>query len=167
MNGFPEGFLWGGATAANQCEGGWDLDGKGVSCAEMCTNGAHKSPSGSPEPLSRMRFIPPTTELIFTTITRKTLPCLRRWASNATAFPSTGPGFTQPASRRFPMKRAFSFMKNVIDECLKYGIEPLITLSHYEMPFAMCRESTAGLTAGLSNCSSNTRARCSDALKAR
>ena len=44
MNGFPEGFLWGGATAANQCEGGWDLDGKGVSCAEMCTNGAHKKP---------------------------------------------------------------------------------------------------------------------------
>lgn len=32
-------FLWGGAVAANQCEGGWNLDGKGVSVPDLCTNG--------------------------------------------------------------------------------------------------------------------------------
>ncbi|MEF2855186.1 MAG: family 1 glycosylhydrolase, partial [Collinsella intestinalis] len=32
---FPEGFLWGGATAANQCEGAWNLDGKGPSTADV------------------------------------------------------------------------------------------------------------------------------------
>lgn len=31
---FPEGFLWGGATAANQCEDTWDADGKGMSVAD-------------------------------------------------------------------------------------------------------------------------------------
>ena len=31
---FPDGFLWGGATAANQCEGAWDADGKGMSVAD-------------------------------------------------------------------------------------------------------------------------------------
>ena len=36
---FPENFLWGGATAANQCEGAWDVDGKGVSCSDICTGG--------------------------------------------------------------------------------------------------------------------------------
>lgn len=33
-------FLWGGATAANQCEGAWNLDGKGPSCSDMCTGGS-------------------------------------------------------------------------------------------------------------------------------
>ena len=34
---FPEGFLWGGATAANQCEGAWNVDGKGLSVAGCTT----------------------------------------------------------------------------------------------------------------------------------
>lgn len=36
---FPEFFLWGGATAANQFEGGWDEGGKGPSVADVITNG--------------------------------------------------------------------------------------------------------------------------------
>lgn len=38
---FPNGFLWGGATAANQCEGAFDVDGKGLSTADVMTAGAH------------------------------------------------------------------------------------------------------------------------------
>ena len=37
--GFSEKFLWGGATAANQCEGAWKEDGKGVSVSDICTGG--------------------------------------------------------------------------------------------------------------------------------
>ena len=32
---FPDGFLWGGATAANQCEGAWDVGGKGLTVADV------------------------------------------------------------------------------------------------------------------------------------
>jgi 6-phospho-beta-glucosidase len=39
MRGFRKDFLWGGATAANQFEGAWDEDGKGVSVPDLCTNG--------------------------------------------------------------------------------------------------------------------------------
>ncbi|MFR2552330.1 MAG: family 1 glycosylhydrolase, partial [Clostridioides difficile] len=39
---FKKDFLWGGATAANQCEGAWNLDGKGPSCSDMCTGGSQK-----------------------------------------------------------------------------------------------------------------------------
>ena len=38
MSRFPEGFLWGGATAANQCEGAWNVGGKGVSVSDVCTS---------------------------------------------------------------------------------------------------------------------------------
>lgn len=37
---FPKDFLWGGATAANQFEGAWDVDGKGVSTSDCCTRGS-------------------------------------------------------------------------------------------------------------------------------
>lgn len=40
--GFPKNFLWGGATAANQFEGAWNEDGKGVSMADVCTTGGVK-----------------------------------------------------------------------------------------------------------------------------
>ena len=40
---FPKGFLWGGATAANQLEGGWNEGGKGISCPDICTGGSHSS----------------------------------------------------------------------------------------------------------------------------
>lgn len=39
---FPEDFMWGGAVAANQYEGAWDVDGKGASVSDMCTNGTHE-----------------------------------------------------------------------------------------------------------------------------
>ena len=35
--GFPEDFLWGGATAANQCEGGWNVEGKGMAVSDFYT----------------------------------------------------------------------------------------------------------------------------------
>ena len=38
---FPNDFLWGGATAANQYEGGWNEDGKGPSTADMMTSGSY------------------------------------------------------------------------------------------------------------------------------
>ena len=37
---FPKDFLWGGATAANQFEGGWNVDGKGPSSSDCVTRGS-------------------------------------------------------------------------------------------------------------------------------
>ena len=34
---FPKDFYWGGATAANQLEGAWNEDGKGIACPDICT----------------------------------------------------------------------------------------------------------------------------------
>ncbi|MCF0106068.1 MAG: family 1 glycosylhydrolase, partial [Holdemanella sp.] len=44
MKTFRKDFYWGGATAANQYEGAWNIDGKGASVSDHCTNGSHTNP---------------------------------------------------------------------------------------------------------------------------
>ncbi len=44
MKGFPKEFLWGGATAANQYEGGWNEGGKGINTSDVMTSGSHTVP---------------------------------------------------------------------------------------------------------------------------
>ena len=41
---FKKDFLWGGATAANQYEGAFDVDGKGLSAADVITQGSYENP---------------------------------------------------------------------------------------------------------------------------
>lgn len=41
---FPKGFLWGGATAANQCEGAWNVDGRGPALTDVKTGGSVNAP---------------------------------------------------------------------------------------------------------------------------
>ena len=55
MKTFRKDFLWGGATAANQFEGAWDVDGKGASVSDMCTNGSHTENHSSGISLSEPR----------------------------------------------------------------------------------------------------------------
>ena len=55
---FKEDFLWGGAVAANQCEGAWNIDGKGISCADICTGGSYTKPKRITPELEKDTFYP-------------------------------------------------------------------------------------------------------------
>ena len=55
---FPENFLWGGAVAAHQCEGGWNEDGKGIGVADIITNGSHTVPRRVDSSLDPELFYP-------------------------------------------------------------------------------------------------------------
>ena len=140
MNGFPEGFLWGGATAANQCEGGWDLDGKGVSCAEMCTNGAHKKPKRITRTIEPDALYPTHDGIDFYHHYKEDIAMFAEMGFKCYRFSINWTRIYPTGFEEIPNEKGLLFYENVIDECLKYDIEPLITLSHYEMPFAMCRE---------------------------
>ncbi len=93
---FPENFLWGGATAANQLEGAYNVDGKGLATSDLLLGGTHNVPVNSPARYVQTRFTPVMKPLIIFIVIKKTLRCLRKWALKSTASPSLGRGFTQP-----------------------------------------------------------------------
>ncbi len=137
---FPENFLWGGATAANQCEGAWDVDGKGVSCSDICTGGKFGQSKMITPVLQEGTFYP----------SREAIDHYHRFKEDIALFAEMGfkvYRFSIAWTRIFPNgdeaepnEAGLKHYEEVIDECLKHGIEPLITISHYEVPFGLTKK---------------------------
>jgi 6-phospho-beta-glucosidase len=137
---FKDDFLWGGAVAANQCEGAWNIDGKGISCADICTGGSHKKAKRITPELEKDTFYPSHEAIDF----------YHRYKEDIALFAEMGFKvfrFSIAWTRIFPTgeeekanEKGLKFYEDVIDECLKHGIEPLITISHYEVPFALTQK---------------------------
>lgn len=137
MGTFRDDFLWGGATAANQYEGAWDVDGKGPSVSDMCTNGSYKTPKRI-TPVFEEGTLYPSREAtdfyhhykediaLFAEMGFKTFRLSINWTR---IFPT--------GMEEKPNEKGLEFYDKVFDECLKYGIEPLVTISHYELPYAL------------------------------
>ena len=140
---FPENFLWGGATAANQSEGAWDEDGKGVSCSDICTGGKFGQSKMITPVLQEGTFYP----------SREAIDHYHRFKEDIALFAEMGfkcYRFSIAWTRIFPNgdedepnEAGLRHYEEVIDECLKYGIEPLITISHYEVPFGLTQKCNA------------------------
>ena len=79
---FPKGFLWGGAVAAHQLEGGWNKGGKGPSVADVMTAGAHGVPRIITDGVIEGKIIPTMKPLISMEDIKKILLCLEKWDSN-------------------------------------------------------------------------------------
>lgn len=131
---FPENFLWGGAVAANQCEGAYLEDGKGLSIQDVM-------PQGVVGPVTDG----PTKDNLKQTGT----DFYHQYESDIRLL--AGMGFkvfrTSIAwSRIFPggdetepNEAGLAFYDRVFDTCRSFGIEPLVTLSHYETPLHLAR----------------------------
>lgn len=131
---FNDDFLWGGAIAANQCEGAYLEDGKGLSIQDIMPNGVVGEISEEPIEenlkLVGIDFYHRYKEDIklFAEMEFKTLRFSIAWSR---IFPK--------GDEKEPNELGLKFYDNVIDECLKYGIEPLVTLSHYETPLHLAK----------------------------
>lgn len=110
---FPENFLWGGATAANQLEGAYNVDGKGCRPATCYWVALTMSPVNSRARYVRTPFTPVMKPLIIFTVIKKTLHCLRKWALKSTASPSPGRGFTQTVLQATAQTRRACLLRGV------------------------------------------------------
>lgn len=132
---FPEGFLWGGAVAANQCEGAYNSYGKGLSTQDI-------APQGIVGPL--------TEEPTENNLKLIGIDFYHRYKEDVKLFAEMGFKVFRTSiawSRIYPNgddltpnEQGLQFYDDLFDECLKYGIEPLVTLSHYETPLHLAKE---------------------------
>lgn len=137
MNVFPENFLWGGACAANQFEGAWNVDGKGPSVADMCTNGSHTKPRLLTKSICSEYLYPSHDGIDF----------YHRYEEDIALFAEMGFKVFRTSmnwTRIYPTgmeeeanEKGLEFYDRVFTCCQKYNIEPLVTISHYEMPYAL------------------------------
>ena len=140
MSGFKEGFLWGGAVAAHQLEGGWQEGGKGVSVADVMTAGAHGVPREITDGVVAGKNYPNHEAIDFyhrypqdlALFAEMGFKCFRTSIAWTRIFPQ--------GDEQEPNEAGLQFYDDLFDECLKHGIEPVITLSHFEMPYHLVTE---------------------------
>lgn len=140
MTKMPKNFLWGGALAAHQFEGGWNQGGKGPSVVDVMTAGAHGVARQITETVEDDKFYPNHEAIDFyhrykediALFEEMGLKCLRTSIGWSRIFPK--------GDETVPNEEGLKFYDDVFDELLKHGIEPVITLSHFEMPLHLARE---------------------------
>ncbi|MDR2446798.1 MAG: 6-phospho-beta-glucosidase [Treponema sp.] len=143
---FPEGFLWGGAVAANQCEGAYLTDGKGCCTAEILHGGKGRlTEFFDPQALRKNIETP---EGYFPS--REAIDFYRRYKDDIALFAEMGFKVFRTSinwSRIFPNgedaqpnEAGLAFYDSLFDECRKRGIELLVTVSHYEMPLELTKK---------------------------
>lgn len=132
---FPKDFLWGGATAANQYEGAYNVDGKGLSVQDVTPQGGFGPVTDGPTEdnlkLEGIDFYHRYKEdiALFAEMGFKVYRTSIAWSR---IFPN--------GDENEPNEAGLAFYDKVFDELHKYGIEPLVTLSHYETPLHLARE---------------------------
>lgn len=140
MSILKENFLWGGAVAAHQLEGGWQEGGKGVSVADVMTVGANGVPRRITDGVLTGENYPNHEAIDFyhhykedvKLFAELGLKCFRTSIAWTRIFPL--------GDEAEPNEAGLQFYDDLFDECLKYGIEPVITLSHFEMPYHLVTE---------------------------
>ncbi|HBF6775101.1 TPA: glycoside hydrolase family 1 protein [Clostridioides difficile] len=135
MSRFPENFLWGGAVAANQCEGAYNVDEKGLSIQDVTPNGIMTPRTEKPTE-DNMKLVG--------------IDFYNRYKEDIKLFAEMGFKVFRTSiawSRIYPKgdelepnEKGLKFYDDLFDECRKYNIEPLVTLSHYETPLYLAEK---------------------------
>ena len=135
MSVFPENFLWGGAVAANQCEGAYNEDGKGLSVQDVLPRGLVGPRTQEPTPdnlkLEGIDFYHRYKEDI-RLLAEMGFKVFRTSIAWSRIFPR--------GDEEEPNEKGLQFYDDLFDECRKYGIEPLVTISHYETPLWLAEQ---------------------------
>jgi len=134
---FPKNFLWGGAIAANQCEGAWNDAGKGVSVPDLCTNGTVTQPKQITAAVRPDLYYPSHTASDFYHHYEEDIRLLGEMGFQVFRLSINWTRIFPTGMEEEPNEQGLAFYDRVFACCKKYGIKPLVTISHYEMPYAL------------------------------
>ncbi len=141
---FPADFLWGGATAANQCEGGYQEDGRGLSSVDVIPFGPDR------RPVSRglMKMLECDSDHVYPS--HEAIDMYHHFKEDIALFAEMGfkvyrlsvawTRILPNGDDDVPNEKGIAFYRELFEECRKYGIEPLVTIDHFDTPIALIKK---------------------------
>lgn len=137
---FPKGFLWGGASAANQYEGAWNLDGKGPSIFDACTAGSVDKPREYHKEVLDGVYYPNHVATDFYNHYKEDIALMGEMGFKTFRLSIAWSRIFPNGEDEVPNEKGLQFYDAVFDECKKYNIEPLVTILHYETPLNLANK---------------------------
>ncbi|KEO80621.1 glycoside hydrolase family 1 protein [Paenibacillus polymyxa] len=122
LKAFPENFFWGGSTSAYQVEGAWDEDGKGPSVIDM---------SNHVEGVTDFKVTSDHYHMF-----KEDVALMAEMGFKAYRF-SIAWTRIYPLGAGEVNQKGIAFYSSLIDELIKYGIEPIVTMYHFDLPYAL------------------------------
>lgn len=136
MEKFREDFLWGGAVAANQCEGAWNEDGKGMTTTDYLSMDKYMKDSVD-FTIEEGKYYPSHEAIDFYHRYEDDIKLFAECGFKCFRFSIAWARIYPEGDEEAPNQKGIEHYRRVIDCCRSYGIEPLITLSHTETPAAL------------------------------
>jgi len=140
MTGFKEDFLWGGAVAAHQIEGGWNEGSKGVSIADVMTAGANGVAREITDGVIPGKNYPNHEAIDFYHRYKEDIALFAEMGFKAFRTSIAWSRIFPNGDDAEPNEAGLQFYDDLFDELLKHDIEPVVTLSHFEIPYHLYKE---------------------------
>ena len=143
MSSFPNGFLWGGAVAANQCEGGYLEGNKGIATIDVVPVGKDRFPVM----LGKMKmfecdnehYYPSHEAIDFYHNYKEDIALLAEMGFKTFRLSIAWTRIFPNGDDVSPNEEGLKFYDNVFDECKRCGIEPLVTIAHFDVPMNLVK----------------------------
>ncbi len=137
---FPKNFLWGGATAANQCEGAFLDDGKGLSVPDMLLGGDVNTPRTFCPTIEKNRFYPSHQAIDMYHHYKEDIALFAEMGFKCYRLSIAWTRILPNGDDDSPNEAGLAFYEDLFRECRKYGIEPLVTIDHFDTPIALIKK---------------------------
>lgn len=136
--GFRKDFLWGGATAANQCEGGFDEGGRGLANVDVVPVGEDRFPviSGKMKMFTfdEKHFYPAKESIDMYHRYREDIALFGEMGFKTYRLSIAWSRIFPKGDEQEPNEEGLRFYEDLFKECHKHGIEPLVTITHFDCP---------------------------------
>ena len=133
-------FLWGGATAANQYEGAYLEGGKGLSIADVEMGSRHGVPREVHDYVKEGKYYPSHEAVDFYHRYSEDIELFSEISFNCFRMSINWPRIFPNGDDTEPNEEGLKFYDKVFDELLSKGIQPVVTLSHYETPLNLVQK---------------------------
>ena len=140
----PENFLWGGAVAANQCEGAYLEDGKGLSPVDLLPDAAHGRWEALEQPMKALEtkytFYPSHESIDFYHRYKEDIKLFAEMGFKCFRTSICWPRIFPNGDDMTPNEKGLKFYDDLFEECKKYGIEPVVTINHFDTPVELMKK---------------------------